>query len=118
VFDAAAFDVRVNFDTGFRAFEITTPTRANGAKVTMERLSWPAGALFRWDVYERERNGTLTHLAGADELGGPAVRRDGLPGDAPLVITLRWAADRDKDVIRFEVTVEQDFSSNVSLEWL
>lgn len=98
--------------------EITTPTRANGARITLTRESWPAGALFDWRVYERERNGTLRLLTQGNEVGGPAPRPNGPPGDAPLVITLTWAVDKDKDVIRFEADVFQAFNTTPTLEWL
>ena len=108
----------INFEVGPRVFEISTPNRANGAKITMQRNSWPEGDLFRWDLYERERKGTLVHLSGADETGGFRPRRDGLPGETPLVIGLSWPVDKDKDRIRFELTVHQEFSSDVTIEWL
>lgn len=108
----------VNFQTGTRDFELVSPSRANGAKITMQRSSWPAGALFRWDVYERNRGGTLLPLAGADEDGGVRPRRDGQPGETPLIISLNWPADKDKDIIRFSINVLQSFTSDVSLIWL
>lgn len=108
----------INFPVGARTIGVNTPVRANGARITMTRMSWPVGALFRWEVYERERNGTLLPLAAADEIGGPAPKKDGSPGDAPLVITLSWPVDRDKDRIEIRLDVFQAFQSNVTLDWL
>lgn len=109
---------RINFQVGVREFEIGTPVRANGAKITLQRSSWPEGPLFRWDVHERNRDGTLLPLAGADETGGFRPRRDGQPGETPLVIQLNWPIDKDKDLIRFTINVLQPFTSDVSLVWL
>lgn len=108
----------VNFPVGLTPVEITTPARANGARITLQRAAWPPGALFTWTLYERERDGQLLKLASATEFGGPAPNRDGTPGDGPLVITLRWPADRDKDRIRVEVNALQAFTSDITAEWL
>lgn len=103
---------------GVQAFEISGPSRANGATIRITRtVEWPAGALFNWRVYERERNGTLLLLASGSEQGGPAVGRDGTI-NPPLVIGLNWAADRDKDVIRFEADVAQVFVTEVFVDWV
>lgn len=85
--------------------------------MTLTRFSWPVGPLFVWRVFERERGGALQLLASAEEAGGPALRRDGLPGDAPLVISLNWPIDRDKDRIRFEVDALQIFTAGVLVDW-
>lgn len=97
--------------------EISTPTRANGARITLTRLSWPAGPLFNWRVYERQRNGTLSLLTQGDEVGGDTTGKDGTL-NPPLVITLRWPVDADKDVIRFEADVFQAFQTDLTFAWL
>ena len=110
--------VSVVVPVGPQAFEVDSPVRANGAIITLTRFSWPVGPLFTWRIFERERNGVLQPLTSADESGGPAPRRDGQPGDAPLVISLRWAADRDRDRIRIELDVVQSFTAGVKLDWI
>jgi hypothetical protein len=102
---------------GLSAFEIDTPTRANGATLTLTRFSWPVGPLFTWRVYERERNGVLQLLASGDESGGEGFYKDGTPG-APLTIGLRWPVDKDKDRIRVEVDALSPFTAGVKVEWL
>jgi hypothetical protein len=105
--------------SGSQAFEIDTPVRANGAHITVRRFgfSWPAGALFNWRVYERERNGTLNLLTQGEEQGGPVVGRDGTI-DPPLLIGLSWQPDKDKDLLRFEVDVFQTFTTEVFIDWV
>lgn len=109
---------QLTFPVGLTALEITAPVRANGARVILQRQAWPEGQLFTWKVWERERNGLLVPLAAATEFGGPAPFRDGTPGDAPLVITLSWPADKDKDLIRVEIDALQAFASDVTGVWL
>jgi hypothetical protein len=118
LFDTGIFDVRITVQVGPFAREITSPTRANGAIITLTRENWPAGDLFDWRVYERDRNGELKFLTGGHELGGFVPRRDGQPGEQPLVIQLSWPADRDKDRIRFEADVFQSFNTTPTIEWL
>jgi hypothetical protein len=36
----------------------------------------------------------------------------------PLVITLTWPPDADRDLIRFEVTVFQSFTTAITMEFL
>ena len=104
---------------GVSAFEVDSPTRANGAIVTISRFNWPVGPLFTWRVFERERNGVLKLLSFADESGGVVVpRRDGQPGEQPLVVQLRWASDADRDRIRFEVDAIQVFTCGVRVVWV
>ena len=107
----------VTIPVGPSAFEVDSPVRANGARITITRFSWPVGPLFTWRVYERERGGSLQLLASAAEAGGPAPKRDGSPGDAPLLIQLTWAADKDRDRIRFEVDALQSFTCGVKVDW-
>ena len=106
----------VTLPIGLSAFEIDAPTRANGARITLTRQSWPVGPLFTWTIFERERNQSLTTLASAAELGGERIGRDGNP--APLIIELRWAPDKDKDRIRVEVDAQQSFTLGVAVVWL
>lgn len=106
----------VTLPIGLSAFEIDTPARANGAKITVTRQSWPVGPLFTWTIFERERNGSLTQLASAVEQGGERIGRDGQP--APLIIELRWALDKDKDRIRIEIDAQQSFTLGVTVVWL
>lgn len=101
--------------------EITTPTRANGARITLTRGNtnegWPDGALFDWRVYERDRNGSLHLITQGGETGGTVTGKDGSL-NPPLVIELTWPVDKDKDVIRFEADVFQEFNTTASIEWL
>lgn len=101
-----------------QAFEVDSPTRANGCRISIARFNWPAGQLFRWRVYERERNGTLQPLTEGNEIGGVVPRRDGQPGEQPLSIELRWATDVDRDRIRFEFDVQQPFTAGVKIDWI
>ena len=100
--------------------EIDAPNRKNSAVITMTRegLGWPVGELFTYRVYERNRGSqTLQLLTGATESGGPAVGRDGTV-NPPLRISLQWAPDKDKDVIRFEMDVVQTFRTAITMEFL
>jgi len=115
--DIQSVDIQIGNE---QAFEVDSPTRANGCIITLARLApgWPGGPLFTYRIYERERNGVLQLLTSASESGGPAPRRDGLPGDAPLVIQLTWKLDRDRDRIRFEADVVQPFTCGVKIDWI
>ena len=75
------------------------------------------GDVFTWRVFERERNGTLQLLASASETGGPAFGKDGTP-NPPLIISLSWAADKDKDTLRFEIDAAQAFTTEVFIDWV
>jgi len=134
---------------GFYSHEIIAPTRSSAARVTLTRApgGWPAGELFTYRAFERERNsealsqlGRLRRLMRATfwwgrqvssvvirhsinlltsgmESGGPAVGKDGTV-NPPLVITLRWPVDKDRDLIRFELDVVQTFTTAITVEFL
>ena len=105
---------------GFYSHEIIAPTRSSAARVTLTRApgGWPAGELFTYRAFERERNsGALNLLTSGTESGGPAVGKDGTV-NPPLVITLRWPVDKDRDLIRFELDVVQTFTTAITVEFL
>jgi hypothetical protein len=105
---------------GTYVHEIQAPGRKDAALLTMTRqpLGWPAGPLFTYVVSERNRGqATATILTSGAEEGGPSIGKDGTV-NPPFKIGLRWAADKDKDIIRFEVTVLQPFSTALSIEFI
>lgn len=105
---------------GLYSHTITTPSRASRARVILTRpVNWPAGDIFTYTIYERERNGLLVRLTGATEAGtgGPVVGRDGTI-NPPLTILLTWPTDRDKDEIRFDADVLQTFTTAITVEFL
>lgn len=100
--------------------EIRSPKKANGARISLQRQSWPdlgLVPLFSWSAYEQERSGSLELLASGNEFGGDIVGKGGVV-NPPLVITLTWAADKDKETIRLDLLVNAPFNTVVSLEWL
>jgi len=107
----------ITVPVGPSAFEVDSPVRANGAIITLTRFSWPIGPLFTWRIFERERNGVLQLLASAAEEGGEGRFMDGTTG-APLIISVRWSADKDRDRIRIELDVVQQFTAGVKLDWI
>ena len=109
-------EMLVTIPVGPSAFEANTPARANGALIAMTRIAWPAGPLFTWRIFERERGGQLVLLASASEDGGEGFFRDGTPG-APLTIRLTWPVDKDKDRIRAEVDALLEFQSDVTVSF-
>ena len=102
---------------GPQAFEITSPARANGAKIRIERFTWPIGPLVNYRIYERQRNGDLLLLTQGAEEGGPVIGKNG-EINPPLRISLNWAADADKDVIRIEVDAIQPFTAEAFLDFV
>lgn len=105
---------------GSYVHEILAPTRANGARVTLTRTTpWPVGDVLTYRIYERERNGTLQLLVGATESGQGAdfVGKDGTV-NPPLAVQLNWGADRDRDLIRFELDVLQSFTTGITVEFI
>ena len=105
---------------GAYAHEILTPGRANGARLTMTRApaGWPSGALFTLRILERQRNGVLQPLARWAETGGPALGKDGVTVNPPLVTSIQWGADKDRDLVRVELDVVQTFSTAITVEFL
>jgi len=101
-----------------QTFEITAPSRANGATIKISRFSWPAGALFTYRVLEAERgSGDPQLLTSGTENGGTVIGKNG-EIDPPLIIGLKWAADKDRDRIRFEVDVFQAFTTEVFMDFI
>jgi len=106
------------FPPGTYTHEILTPVRANGARITVSRdVQWPTGDVFIYQISERQRNGSLSLLTGATEPGGQMIGKGGVV-NPPLVITLTWPPDADRDLIRFEVTVFQSFTTAITMEFL
>lgn len=102
------------------SYEIIAPNRSSAAQLTMTRApgGWPPGELFTYRAFERERNsGALNLLTGGTESGGPAVGKDGTV-NPPLVVTLTWPLDKDRDLIRFELDVVQTFTTAITVEFL
>jgi len=105
------------------SFEIDSPTRSDAAVVTITRTSavWPVGPVFSYVISERNRGSQdLNVLTSGTEsgTGGPVEDRDGNPTNPPFRITLRWAADKDKDIIRFEGEVLQSFNTSITVEFI
>lgn len=112
---------------GSYSFEIDTPTRSDRAEVTLTRVrippasGWPDGELFRFRIFERDRgDGTLHQVTEGTMMGGyvPAIPERGLPENSPCGVGLQWSADRDKDIIRFEVEVLQEFRTAITIEFI
>lgn len=110
------------FPTGPFSVEIDTPTRSSSAVVTVERTAtvWPVGPLFTYQISERNRGSSTLNvlMSGAESgTGEEVIGRDGTV-NSPFRITLRWANDADKDIIRFEGEVLQPFTSSILVEFL
>lgn len=109
-----------DYTPGFYQAEVQAPNRKSGAVLTLTREApgWPDGDLFHYAIYERNRGETQANLiASASESGGSAVGRDGTP-NPPLRVALSWSDDKDKDVIRFDITVIQTFRTAITLEFV
>ena len=107
-----------SFPPGTYSNEVLTPVRANGARITVSRdVQWPVGAVFSYQISERQRNGSLNLLTGATEPGGQMIGKGGVV-NPPLVITLTWPPDADRDLIRFEVTVLQTFTTAITVDFI
>lgn len=116
--------------------------------LTRQPLGWPVGALFTYRVYERERAGSSASLARLEKLnamneeptvfnraaaaaaintldlitsgtesGGPSIGKDGTV-NPPFVVTIKWGADKDRDLLRFELDVLQLFTTAITVEFL
>jgi hypothetical protein len=122
--------IRIPSGNGFQDFtpgpfsiEIDTQTRSDSAVVTVTRTSafWPTGPLFTYVISERNRGSNELHrlTSGTESgTGGPVLDRQGNPTNPPFRITLRWAVDKDKDVLRFEGEVLQTFNSSITVEFI
>ena len=104
---------------GSYAHEITAPSRSNSARLMMTRQPpWPVGNVFTYRAYERERHtGEAKLLTFGTLTGGPSTAKDGTP-NPPWELILTWAADKDRDLIRFEIDVIQAFTTAVTVEFL
>jgi hypothetical protein len=103
-------------------FDILAPARANGAKITVTREAgapWPVGDVFTYRIYERDRDASNTRLlAQATERGSGIEETSRGVRNPPLVITLRWPVDRDRDLIRVELDVLQAFRAAFVMEYI
>lgn len=107
----------VTLPLGLSAFEIDTPTRVNGARLTITRLGWPPGPVFNAKIFERERGGELSLLWSVEAEKGGTFGKDGTP-NPPLIVELNWRADKDKDRIRIELEALVIFTAGIQVEWL
>jgi len=44
---------KMRIPVGIFSRDITSPSRANGALITLTRENWPPGSVFTWRVYEQ-----------------------------------------------------------------
>lgn len=105
---------------GSYAHEILAPARSNAAKITMTRqpVEWPVGELFTYRVFDRERNsGVVNLMTSGTEYGGLRIGRDGTVNPT-FSRAFIWREDKDRDLIRIELTVVQTFTTAITIEFL